>query len=373
MNEAVTDIFDRCLAQLATGATVEECLVAHPKERAALEPLPRVATHLQVLPRPDPLSTAAQAALATRVLAQVSSTPMAARPPLSRPRAAGRMEPSAWLAGALRTLGYHGPLAQPWLRRAATALALVLALVLAFMVYVAARAIFPDPSAALAPATTFSLAGMIDSVHADALVVAGITVDLGPQTVITGTPGVGASVHVHGQIRDDGTLMAESVVVNAPAVGASPVATATAQSTVGAASAPALPTAGPTNRPEPTAAPAPASDLWTQLRQLLEAGQADGRAGRAGHEFFTQMRAAEQTYEKGDGEKAGNQLRDLYQKLRENVKDNKTNPGFAQEAQALIAAIGETYHLSTVPDQEGGGNGNGNGNGNGKDDKKDKE
>lgn len=50
MNEAVTDIFDRCLAQFATGTTMEECLVAHPEERAALEPLLRVATRLQVLP-----------------------------------------------------------------------------------------------------------------------------------------------------------------------------------------------------------------------------------------------------------------------------------------------------------------------------------
>jgi hypothetical protein len=29
MDEAIADIFERCLAQIAAGATVEECLAAH--------------------------------------------------------------------------------------------------------------------------------------------------------------------------------------------------------------------------------------------------------------------------------------------------------------------------------------------------------
>jgi hypothetical protein len=105
----------------------------------------------------------------------------------------------------------------------------------------------------------------------------------------------------------------------------------------------------------------PAGNLWAQLRQLLEVGQADGRAGSAGQEFLNRLRVAEQTFEKGDKEKAGDQLGELYEKLSENVGAGKTDPGFAQQAQALIGAIGETYQLHTLPDQEGGGNSGGNG------------
>lgn len=409
MDEAVADIFETCLERLAAGATVEDCLVAYPAERATLEPLLRAATRLQALPRPAPLPAAAQAALATRVLNQVTnarsattSVPRLAQTPASAPRPG----PSALLAGVLRMLGYRGPLAQPWLRLGATALALVLAFALVATAYAAVRAIFspsPDAPAALAPATSFALEGFIEAVSEAGLVVAGIAVDLGPQTVITGTPEVGAHAEVRGQIREDGTLLAEAVVVDtgvatggSPTVSAialpaasatgAPVAVATAASpptaeSVAPTTEPTVPptvapTAAPTPAPppEPTAppaAPVPSGDPLVQLRQLLEAGVATGRAGEQGREFLNKLSEAEQALAEGNSQKAGDQLRDLYQKLREQAREGKTDPAFAQEAQALITAIGEAYGLRTVPDEEGGGGESG-GNGDDKEDKDDK-
>lgn len=274
------------------------------------------------------------------------------------------------LAGVLRALGYRGPLAQPWLRLGALALALALALVLAATAYAAVRALLP-PVSALAPATSFELEGPLEAVSEAGLVVAGIAVDLGPQTAISGTPAVGAAAQVRGQIRDDGTLLAETVVVGAAAAaGGSPTVGATAPPAPSATSAPAAvatappsaapaaPTAAPAAAPPPapTAAPppAPSGDPLVLLRRLLEAGVADGRAGEQGRELLSKLSEAERALADGNSKKAGDQLRDLYQKLREQARAGKADPAFAEEAQALIAAVGEAYGLRPLPDEGGG-------------------
>src|SRR5687767_2553103 len=131
MDDTLSDIFAECLARLDSGATVDECLVAYPQQRAALEAPLRLAARLRTLPRPAPLPLAARAALTTRVLAQVAaqrsaatgsvqSTPARPTPPA--------LDPSAMLAGVLRALGYRGPLSPAWLRLASAAIALILAL-----------------------------------------------------------------------------------------------------------------------------------------------------------------------------------------------------------------------------------------------------
>ena len=367
MDDMVSDIFDTCLAQIAVGATVEDCLVAYPAQRGALEPLLRMATRLQRLPQPAPLPLAVQAVLTTRVLTHVSSasalTTNPLRPAPALPAVASSPAPSALLAGVLRTLGYRGSLTQPGLRIGLAALACVLALVLAGSVYAAVRAIgstSPAASAALQEANRFGLAGIIEEMNTVTLMVEGITVDIGPQTIITGTPAVGTRVGVRGLISDAGALLAESIIVDASA--AAPVQASTAGSgdpiavtsaalpSAAPAQDPALP--APSAAPVLTAPPVPASDPLVQLRQLLEAGQADGRAGDEGQEFLNKLSEAEYAFAEGNGQKAGDQLRDLYQKLAEKAREGKINLSFAQEAQTLIAIVGEVYQVQTVSDNE---------------------
>jgi hypothetical protein len=381
MDEQLSDILATCLRRIEAGGTLDECLAAYPAERAELEPLLRVAARLQALPRSTPLPAAAQAAITGRVLGHLQAQPAAATGALpAPPPAAGRqpLDPSAWLAGVLRALGYRGPLAQPWLRLGALALALILALALAATSYAAARALFPPAAApaALAPATRFELAGPIEATSEAAITIAGVTLDLGPQTVITGTPAAGAAARATGQIRDDGTLLAETIAVEPAATGPTalpspgptlapteaPVAVATAAAPT---AAPAPPTAEPTGAPvveppPPTAAPAapaPAGEPFARLRQLLEAGAADGRAGGDAGEFLKKLAEAEQAFARGDAKKTGDQLRDLYQKLREKAREGKTDPAFAQEAQGIIGEIAAAYGIRGVPDKERGGGG----------------
>lgn len=389
MDERLADILAACLQRIDGGATVDECLAAYPAERGELEPLLRVATRLQALPRPTPLPAVAQAALTSQVLGHLQAQRLATTgaAPTPRPAAGGQgLDPSAMLAGVLRAFGYRGPLTQPWLRLGALAVALVLAVALAATAYAAVRAIFPAPlaaPAALAPATRFDLTGPIEAANEASVTIAGIAIDLGPGTTITGTPAIGATARATGRIRDDGTLLAEAIAVEAVASAPTSIATAAPveptsapiQPTVAPVEptpAPVEPTAvatiapAPTAAPAPTeapvvvppapteapAAPAPAGEPFARLRQLLEAGAADGRAGGDAGEFLKKLAEAEQAFAQGDTKKTGDQLRDLYQKLREKAREGKTDPAFAQEAQGIIREVEATYGIRALPDEE---------------------
>lgn len=370
MDDTLADIVTTCLQRIEAGSTLDACLAAYPAERAQLEPMLRVATRLRALPRPTPLPAAVQATITSRVLQQLRQptiTGESARPqPGPAPR---RLDPATILAGTLRALGYRGPLARPWLHLGVLALALVLAVGLAATAYAAVRALSPLAPAsgptALVPATTFDLHGPIEAVSSSTLVINGITIDFGTQTSIAGTPLVGATAHASGQIRDDGTLLANSVTVDAAAPDQTSVSTeapvAVATTAPSPSPAPPQPTTEPAPPVEPTvapAAPAPADgEPFTRLRRLLEAGRADGRAGPEGNSYLAKLDTAEVAFARGDTKKAGDQLRDLYQKLRDKAREGKSDPGFAQEAQALIAEIEATYGIRAIPDEErGGGN-----------------
>lgn len=365
MDERLNDIFAACLQRIETGATLEECLAAHPAERGALEPLWQLAGRLQALPRPAPPTAALQAAITgqelSRLQAQRQATLAQNRPRRSRPG------PSALLAGVLRALGYRGPLSQAWLRAGVVALVLVVAIVIAAGAFVALRAIGPTPpdTAVLAPATSFELEGTIEAVSEASIVIAGISIDLGPQTVINGTPGIGAKARATGQIQAVGTLLAESVTVTAAdqaltatvaATAAPPAATAAPTAAAGppTAGAPPVPTTPPEPAPATAAPPAPAAagEPFALLRQLLTTGQSDGRAGDRGERLLERLSVAEQAFAEGNRQRAGDQLRDLFLLLNEEVRAGRVDPGFAAEAQALIAQIGATYEIRAVPDEE---------------------
>ncbi|HMQ31606.1 MAG TPA: hypothetical protein PKD53_12830 [Chloroflexaceae bacterium] len=363
MDERLGDILATCLQRIEAGATVDECLAAYPAERAAVEPLLRVATRLQALPRPAPLSAAAQAAVTSQVLSQLTAPRLAAPGAVQAhpPPAPGRLDPSALLAGVLRAVGYRGPLAQPWLRLGALGLALLLAVALAATAYAVARAIFPPRAgpAALAPASSFALEGPIEALGEATIVIAGITLDLGPETTFAGTPGVGAIARATGQIRDDGTLLAETITVAGAAVDAAPTAPVEAPTEAPLAVATAAPTATaePAPTTAPTAAPAAPEEPFARLRRLLEAGREDGRAGPQGQQFLSRLDGAEQALAQGDGQRAGDQLRDLFQRLREQAREGRADPAFVQEAQALLREIELAYGLRAIPDEERGGGG----------------
>lgn len=358
MDETLANIFATCLQRIEAGATLDECLAAYPTARGELESLLRVATRLQALPRPALLPSAVQTAITGRVLNQLQAqqaTATGALRSIQAPAGPQRLDASARLVGVLRALGYRGPLAQPWLRLGALGLALLLAVTLAAAAYGAVRAIFPPVATgpdALAAATRFELQGSVEALSEATLVIAGVTIDLGPQTVITGTPAVGALAQASGQIRDDGSLLAETVVVEGDTTGPTAAPTAEPQliptdaPTAEPIPAPAVPTEAPNPLPAPPVeAPAPAADPFTRLRQLLEAGQADGRAGAEGEGFLQHLAEAEAGLGQGDAKKAHDQLRDLSKKLGETARDGKIDPGFAEQAQTLIAEIEATYDL----------------------------
>jgi len=249
MDDVISDILDECLARLADGATLDECLAAYPAWQAALEPPLRMAVRLRELPRPA-LPDTARARLETQVLA-LAGARRAAIPPTPASKALRARGLDAILAGMLRALGYGGPLSQPWLRLAGAAIAIVLALVLGAGALAAARAIVhviqPQPPAAptsmptsTAPALALiALDGPIEQIAQEGWVVGGTTVALSSTTAIEGTPALGATVHVHGVVQNGGALLARSIVVE-------PLPTITSTPP---------PISMPTETPAPTATP----------------------------------------------------------------------------------------------------------------------
>jgi len=228
MDEMLADILQTCLTRIDAGASVDECFAAYPQQRDTLEAPLAAAAQIRTLPRPA-LPAATQAALEARMLAiaaqrRAAATPAA--PPSAQPFIPPRpttLGPAALLAGLLRTLGYRGPLARPWLRLASAVIALVLALALGTGALAAARAIVRAitgsrniPTNTLPAATPFSLDGPIEQIAPDGWVVNGIAVALAPQTTVEGTPVVGAIAHVDGDVQADALLLARHITIEAP-------------------------------------------------------------------------------------------------------------------------------------------------------------
>jgi hypothetical protein len=221
MDDGVDDILETCLAKLAAGASVDECLATYPAQRGALEAPLRAAAGLMRLPRPA-MPSHARAALEGQMLAHAARRRAAPSP--RQPW--WRLGPSAILAGALRALGYGGPLSAPWLRIAAVAVALVLVLLFGAGAYAAARAVVSVFAPAPTPAPTamptvmptatpapqsFAIEGVVERIDQEAWVVDGTAIAIDTQTTIDGTPAVGAIAHVSGVVRADGARLARTV------------------------------------------------------------------------------------------------------------------------------------------------------------------
>jgi serine/threonine protein kinase len=101
--------------------------------------------------------------------------------------------------------------------------------------------------------------------------------------------------------------------------------------------------------PAPTTAPAPPSEPLDQLRALLEAGKADGRAGRAGGAMLSDLSKAKQALDDGNKQRAADRLRDLQKRLLDGVKGKKVDADLARQALAGVDAIAGAYGLELPP------------------------
>lgn len=264
----MADILEQCLERIERGATVDECLAAHPAAQAELELPLRTVAQLRALPRP-PLPAPTRAALETKMLRLAAERRAvqaphhapangAARPVPPARRPLRGIDPAAALAGLLGALGFRGTLYQPRLRLAAVAVTIVLAVVLSAGALAAARAVIgivhPQPTSA-PTAAPLVFDGPIEQISEERWVVGGQAVLLNSQTTIRGNAIPGMTAHVHGTLIADGALLADSIVVEVPPATFAPsaVPTATLAPT-------ALPTTTSTAIVSPTVMPTPSAD-----------------------------------------------------------------------------------------------------------------
>jgi hypothetical protein len=149
------------------------------------------------------------------------------------------------------------------------------------------------------------------------------------------------------------------VAATAPAVEAT--AEPQQQTTAGAApptaapqptAAPPTPELQPTAAP-PTAAPQPTAAL-EQLRALLEAGNTDGRAEKAGDALIGDLDKATQALADGNKKRAIDGLRALQRRLVEGIRAKTIDIGFARQALAGIDAVANAYDLKLPPIKDKG-------------------
>lgn len=123
---------------------------------------------------------------------------------------------------------------------------------------------------------------------------------------------------------------------------------------------PPEPTAPPaTSPPEPTvppatAVPAPPAEPLERLRLLLEAGKADGLAGRAAGAMLSDLSKVKQALEDGNKKRAADRLHDLQKRVLDEAKKGRTDAEFAKQALAEIDQIGGAYGLELPPIRENG-------------------
>jgi hypothetical protein len=104
--------------------------------------------------------------------------------------------------------------------------------------------------------------------------------------------------------------------------------------------------------PPATAAPAPPAEPLEQLRVLLEAGKADGRAGRASGAMLSDLAKVKQALDDGNSKRATDRLRDLQKRLLDEVKKGRTDPEFAKQALDEVDQIAGAYALELPPIRE---------------------
>ena len=116
---------------------------------------------------------------------------------------------------------------------------------------------------------------------------------------------------------------------------------------------PPAPTEMPAPTPlVPTVVPAASNEPLDQLRALLEAGKADGRAGRVGGALLSDLSKAKQALDEGNKQRAADRLRDLQKRLLEGVKSKKVDADFARQVLAGIDTIAGAYGLELPPIRE---------------------
>ena len=104
--------------------------------------------------------------------------------------------------------------------------------------------------------------------------------------------------------------------------------------------------------PQPTAVPTSAAttptistQLFDQLRALLQAGSADGRAGNSGQVLLTDLDTAQQAVTNGDSQQATQALLAMEKTLLMGVRTRTIDPTFARQVFADITAISKAYQL----------------------------
>jgi hypothetical protein len=272
MDDKLADILDQCVERIERGASVDECLVAFPAIRADLELPLRMAVRLRALPRPA-LPVVTRAALETKLL-QLAAERRATHVPNPVPAnsAAAPASParprwyriaSSALAELLCTLGYRSPTTPSWLRLAAVAVTVVLALVLSAGALAAASAVIgivhPQPSSAPSVAPTaapIAFEGQIEQLSQERWLVSGRVILLDSQTLIRGKPMPGMTAHVHGTLMVDDVLLADSILIEAAPATLTPSVVPTATLAPSA-----VPPATPTPVIVPTATLAPSAVL----------------------------------------------------------------------------------------------------------------
>jgi hypothetical protein len=103
-------------------------------------------------------------------------------------------------------------------------------------------------------------------------------------------------------------------------------------------------TVAPAVQPNPTpGASAVAADPIGQLRELLAAGDADGRVSEDGKELVEKLDEAQRALDKGDTKGAEKQLHELQKKLLEGPGKGVIDAEFAREALVGIDAVAGSY------------------------------
>jgi len=144
---------------------------------------------------------------------------------------------------------------------------------------------------------TFDISGKIQVMSPDQWTVNGFTVDVTPQTILTGTPAVGSQVRISAILLAGGHMLANQVDVTGPPPNTS-VPSPTESSTA---------TIQPTNTPIPAvvASPTPKPTRTLEPKETLEPAEAEDRGDSEATETpkATRTRVAEDTPEPTEGEK----------------------------------------------------------------------
>lgn len=103
--------------------------------------------------------------------------------------------------------------------------------------------------------------------------------------------------------------------------------------------------------PAATAIPPVTTDPIADLQTLLTTGIADGRAGKDGKDLTKRLDEMQEALQKGDAQKAAEQIRELQNKLREQQRKGKIDNTFAEQALAGTEEIISAYNLPIKNDE----------------------